>query len=339
MSTDVHVLCPSLPDTPPLTVLVTGANGLVGRALCAELAGRGVRVLAAVRNLASFQSPSGVQPVQAPDLDDVSAQWSLTGVDVVVHTAARVHVMNPAPDENERFLRANRDGTAQLASQCAAQGVKRLVFLSTIKVNGESTAPGVPFTAVDSPSPVDPYAVSKHEAEMRLLAVSQQTGLEVTIIRPPLVYGAGAKGNLGLLERAVRKGLPLPIGGLDANRRSLVSLTNLVDLIARCVYHPGAANRVFLASDDEDVSTLSLAQVIARACGVRLRTLAVPVSLLEMGASLSGRRDMLRRLTDSLQVDISATCAQLDWQPVQSVEQAMTEAFAKGTRRAHALSR
>ncbi|HEY7804880.1 MAG TPA: NAD-dependent dehydratase, partial [Orrella sp.] len=174
---------------------------------------------------------------------------------------------------------------------------------------------------------------------MQLLAVSQQTGLEITIIRPPLVYGAGAKGNLGLLERAVRKGLPLPIGALDFNRRSLVSLTNLVDLIACCVHHPGAANRVFLASDNEDVSTLGLAQVIAQACSVRLRTLAVPVSLLTVAASVLGRRDMLRRLTDSLQVDISATCVQLNWQPVQSVEQAMTEAFATGTRRAQALSR
>ena len=339
MSTDVYPLRTFLPDRLPLTVLVTGANGLVGRALCAELAGRGVRVLAAVRNLESFESLSGVQPLQAPDLGDAAAQWPLAGVDVVVHTAARVHVMNPAPDENERFLRVNRDGTAQLAKQCAAQGVKRLIFLSTIKVNGELTVPGVPFTATDSPNPTDPYAVSKHEAEMQLLAVSQQTDLEVTIIRPPLVYGAGAKGNLGLLERAVRKGLPLPIGGLDFNRRSLVSLTNLVDLIACCVHHPGAANRVFLASDNEDVSTLGLAQVIAQACGVRLRTLAVPVSLLKMGASVLGRSDMLRRLTDSLQVDISATCAQLDWQPVQSVEQAMTEAFATGKSRAQVLSR
>ena len=150
MSTDVYPLRTFLPDRLPLTVLVTGANGLVGRALCAELAGRGVRVLAAVRNLESFESLSGVQPLQAPDLGDAAAQWPLAGVDVVVHTAARVHVMNPAPDENERFLRVNRDGTAQLAKQCAAQGVKRLIFLSTIKVNGESTVPGVPFIATDS---------------------------------------------------------------------------------------------------------------------------------------------------------------------------------------------
>ena len=327
----------SLPHTPsdlsplamPLTVLVTGANGLVGRALCGELAARGFKVLAAIRNPEAFEAMAGVDAIGAPDLSDANAQWPLVGVDVVVHTAARVHVMNPAPDEAHRFLSVNRDGSVHLAKQCAEHHVKRLIFLSTIKVNGECTAPGVPFRADDLPNPADPYAVSKREAETGLQAVAEQTGLEVTIIRPPLVYGPGAKGNLGLLERAVRRGLPLPIGALNVNRRSLVSLANLVDLTVCCVTHRAAANNTFLVSDDQDVSTLGLAQLIAQACGIRLRTIAVPSGFLKVMASLLGRREMMRRLTDNLQVDVSSTRRQLNWQPAQTMEQAMACAFTQ----------
>jgi len=317
------------PRIDPLTVLVTGANGLVGRALCGELAARGFKVLAAVRRPEAFEAMAGVQAIQAPDLSDANAQWSLAGVDVVVHTAARVHVMNPAPDEAQRFLSVNRDGSVRLARQCAVHHVKRLIFLSTIKVNGECTPPGVPFTANDLPNPADPYAVSKREAETGLRAVAEQTGLEVTIIRPPLVYGPGAKGNLGLLERAVRRGLPLPIGALDVNRRSLVSLANLVDLTVCCVTHQAAANNTFLVSDGQDVSTLGLAELIAQACGVRLRTIAVPTGILKLMASLLGRREIMRRLTDNLQVDVSPTRDQLNWQPVQTMAQAMACAFTQ----------
>ena len=327
----------SVPDTQidarlfamPLTVLVTGANGLVGRALCGELAARGFKVLAAVRRPAAFEPMAGVAAIDAPDLSDANAQWQLTGVDVVVHTAARVHVMNPAPDEAQRFLSVNRDGSVRLARQCAVHHVKRLIFLSTIKVNGECTLPGAPFTANDLPKPADPYAVSKREAETGLQAVAEQTGLEVTIIRPPLVYGPGAKGNLGVLERAVRRGLPLPIGALNVNRRSLVSLANLVDLTVSCVTHRAAANHTFLVSDDQDVSTLGLAELIAQACGVRLRTISVQSGLLKVMASLLGRREMMQRLTDSLQVDVSPTRHQLNWQPAQTMAQAMAEAFTQ----------
>jgi len=312
-----------------LTVLVTGANGLVGRALCAELAARGFKVLAAVRRPETFEAMVGVAVIGAPDLSDVNAQWPLAGVDVVVHTAARVHVMNPEPDEAQRFLSVNRDGSVRLARQCAVHQVKRLIFLSTIKVNGECTGPGVPFKANDLPNPADPYAVSKREAETGLQAVAEQTGLEVTIIRPPLVYGPGAKGNLGVLERALRRGLPLPIGALNVNRRSLVSLANLVDLTVCCVTHRAAANSTFLVSDGQDVSTLGLAELIAQACGVRLRTMAVPGSVLKVMAGLLGRREMMRRLTDNLQVDVSPTREQLNWQPTQTMEQAMAEAFTQ----------
>lgn len=317
-------------DPSRLTVLVTGANGLVGRALCEDLDSRGHQVLAALRDPQSHVATGRVRPVQAPDLTDPSALWPLSGVDVVVHAAARVHIMNPQADEANRFMAINRDGTERLARQCAAHRVKRLVFLSTIKVNGESTPPGKSFTASDPPNPIDPYSVSKLQAETALQAVASDTELEVTVIRPPLVYGPGAKGNLGMLERALRQGVPLPIGALDSNRRSLVSLANLVDLIACCVVHPKAANAVFLVSDDEDVSTLTLAQAMAKACRVQIRTVKIPRWLLRLAARLFGKGEMLRRLTENLQIDVCATRARLNWTPVQTVEQAMASAFGQG---------
>lgn len=316
-------------DGPRLpVVLVTGANGLVGRALCRELAARGFMVRAAVRNPKAFDALDAVSPVRAPDLADPHAQWPLDGVDVVIHTAARVHVMNPAPDELDRFMAVNCHGTMVLARACVQAGVKRLVFLSTVKVNGERTEPGHPFKSTDPiEPPADPYALSKFEAEQGLFAVSRASGLQVCVVRPPLVYGPGARGNLELLERAVRKGVPLPIGALDANHRSLVSLTNLVDLVVVCASHPNAADKVFLASDGHDLSTLALARQIAKACGLPLRTVAVPGWLLNLAAKTLGKQDMVRRLTDSLQVDLESTRQALDWTPPQSVEQGMATAF------------
>lgn len=319
------------------TVLVTGANGLVGQALCAELVARGFAVYAAVRDPASFVTMPGVQLVRAPDLADPQAHWPLEKVDVVIHTAARVHVMNPAPDELDRFRAINRDGAAHLARACVEAGVKRLIFLSTIKVNGERTDSGRMFSATDEVAmPTDPYALSKFEAEQILLSIGRDTDLEVAIIRPPLVYGPGAKGNLALLERVVRlsakTGLPLPLGALNFNRRSLVSLANLVDLVVVCVKHPGAVSRVFLVSDGHDLSTLDLAKQIARACDLSLKTVALPAALLGLTAKVTGKHEMLRRLTDNLQVDIGPTREQLDWTPPQTVEQGMVGAFmATGT--------
>lgn len=310
-------------------VLVTGANGLVGRALCCDLANRGFSVHAAVRTPNQFTPIAGVQSVGAPDLSDPQAVWPLLGVDVVIHAAARVHVMNPAPDEAERFMAVNREGTLQLARNCIQAGVKRLVFLSTIKVNGEQTQPGHPFAASDRiTAPKDPYALSKYEAEQALFVLAKQTGLEVAVIRPPLVYGPGAKGNLELLEKAIRKGVPLPIGLLDANRRSLVSLANLVDLVSTAAMHPAASGQVFLASDGHDLSTLALAQEIAKACGLPLRSLPVPVTLLSLAARTLGKAEMMRRLTGNLQVDIGSTCERLGWKPPQTVAAGMAAAFA-----------
>ena len=314
-----------------LRVLVTGANGLVGRALCSQLVAQGCQVRAAVRDLDCCKSLDGVEFMLSPNLEDRDANWLtlLTDVDVVVHTAARVHVMRPSPDETDRFVAINTDGTARLAAACAAARVRRFVYLSTIKVNGEATPNGKAFRAVDPVAPTDPYAVSKHQAERLLSGFADRRELEVVVIRPPLVYGPGAKGNLELLERMVRRQLPLPIGLLDGNRRSLVSLANLVHLIITCIAHPVAANQTFMVSDGDDLSTLRLTRLIGQACGVPVKTLPVPASLLNLLARLLGKRDMLRRLTDNLQVDISVTCKRLDWKPPQSVSQGMQAAFGE----------
>ncbi|UOD49809.1 SDR family NAD(P)-dependent oxidoreductase [Orrella daihaiensis] len=310
-------------------VLVTGANGLIGRALCREFVARGYEVRAAIRDQDDLEMQGSVVRVAAPDLADPRARWPLDGVDVVVHTAARVHVMNPGPDEIERMMAVNRDGTVRLARACADSKVKRLVFLSTIKVNGERTTPGQAFKAIDSiASPADPYALSKFEAEQGLFEVASQTGLQATVVRPPLVYGPDAKGNLELLERAIRRGVPLPIGALDRNRRSLISLANLVDLVILCASHPNAPGQVFLASDDHDLSTLDLARQIAKACGLVLRSVPVPIGLLKLAAQALGKGQMIRRLSDNLQVDIESTRERLHWTPPQSVEKGMAAAFA-----------
>lgn len=312
-------------------VLVTGANGLVGRALCAELISQGCQVKAAVRHPDQCEALAGVVFVASPDLEDRRADWLalLEDIDVVVHTAARVHVMNPAPDEAERFLAINTEGTSRLAAACEAVGVRRFIYLSTIKVNGETTPKGEAFRAVDPVAPTDPYAVSKLQAERVLSGFADRRALEVVVIRPPLVYGPGAKGNLELLERLIRRQLPLPFGLLDGNRRSLVSLGNLVSLIMTCISHPTAANQTLMVSDGDDVSTLRLTRLIGEACGVAVRVVPVPISLLRLMAGLLGKREMLRRLTDNLQVDISMTRKRLDWQPPESVAEGMRAAFGK----------
>lgn len=311
------------------TVLVTGANGFVGRALCHRLAVAGYRVRGAIRQLGDQQSEPGVEFVLSPDLNSPDADWTeaLLGVQVVVHAAARVHVMNPGADHLQMLHSVNTAGTAILAKAAAKAGVRRFVYLSTIKVNGETTNDRSPFRASDSVAPTDPYALSKLKAEIKLQALADCAMLEVVIIRPPLVYGPGAKGNLELLEKCIRKGIPLPVGMLDHNRRSLVSLGNLVSLIEVCVVHPAAANQTFLVSDDDDVSTLRLTRLIAQACARSALVIPVPEVLLKALAFMTGKSDMIRRLTDSLQVDVSPTRQRLGWVPVQSLSDGMLEAF------------
>lgn len=308
-----------------MNVLVTGAAGFVGTRLTTVLAGTpGISVRPAVRRLAG--GPGVAIGEMSPTTDWTAA---LAGIDVVVHLAARVHVMHEAAaDPLQRFLRTNTESTLHLARQAARAGVKRLVFLSSVKVNGEHTQPGQPFRASDMPAPEDAYAISKHRAELGLHEIAASTGLEVVVIRPPLVYGPGVKANFAALLTAVARGVPLPLGLVD-NRRSLVALDNLVDLIANCLTHPGAAGQTFLVSDGEDLSTAELVRRLATAMQRRAHLLPVPVWTLKTAAALFGKRPQVQRLCDNLQVDISATRERLGWTPPLSVDEGLRRAVGQ----------
>ena len=311
-------------------ILVTGATGFVGSALVARLAREGIKTRACVRRNAA-PMPNGIHIVQVGGLT-ADADWSsaLTGVATVVHAAARVHVMDDtAIDPLTEFRRVNVQGTLHFARQAAAAGVRRFVFISSIKVNGEATRSGVPFSDDDMPAPLDPYGVSKMEAELGLRQIAVESGLELVIIRPPLVYGPGVKANFAALMRAVRRGWPLPLGAVH-NQRSLVALDNLVDFILTCIKHPGAANQTFLVSDGHDLSTTELVRGLAGAAGVSARLLPVPVWALRSGAALLGKGDAVQRLCGNLQVDISKACSLLDWTPPVSVDEGLRRAVAGG---------
>lgn len=302
-----------------MQVLVTGANGFVGRSLCLALADDGHKVLEAVRSL--DKQIIGVDQVLITSIGK-TADWSsaLQNVDVVVHLAARVHVMNEVADDAlAEFRKVNVEGTLNLANQAAKAGVKRFVFVSSIKVNGEHTLADCPFTANDDANPKDPYGISKHEAEQGLFLIAQQTGMEVVIIRPPLVYGAGVKANFASMMRVVKRGIPLPLGAIH-NKRSFVYIGNLVSLIVRCIDHPAAANQVFLVSDGCDLSTTELLQKCAVALDVKARLLPVPQKLLAFSLALLGKRAVAQRLCGNLQVDINKARILLDWVPPVSVE-------------------
>lgn len=306
-------------------LLVTGASGFVGRALCRQAVAHGLTVRAASRSLSAFSTTMDCGAVG--DIDG-STDWLnlLMGCDTVVHLAARAHVMhNARSDELAEFRKVNVEGTLNLAHQSAGAGIKRFVFISSIGVNGAETF-GSPFVEQDEPAPHSPYAVSKHEAELGLKALSLQTGMEVVIIRPPLVYGPNAPGNFGSLMRCLSRGQPLPLGAVFNNLRSLVGLDNLVDLILTCVKHPKAANQTFLVSDGEDLSTTGLLQRMSKALNRPARLLPVPPGLLVFAASLLGRRTVAQSLLGSLQVDISKTCKILDWKPPVSVDEGLRRA-------------
>lgn len=303
-----------------MRVLVTGATGFIGSQLCIRLVSAGREVRSAVRNDTSAHNAVLVGDI-GPE-----TQWAnaLVNVDSVVHLAARAHVVHDVCDDPlAEFRKINTSGTLALARQAAAAGVKRFVFVSSIGVNGIQNER--PFTEDDIPNPVGPYAVSKMEAEKGLRQLADETGMEVVIIRPPLVYGPNAPGNFGRLLRAVDKGIPLPLGAI-CNRRSLVALDNLVDLIITCIEHPAAANQTFLAGDGEDLSTTELLHRMAKAMMRPSRLIPVPVKLLEFVATLLGRRDVTQRLCGSLQVDISKTRDLLGWKPVLTVDEALKKA-------------
>ena len=314
-----------------MTTLVTGANGFVGSALCARLLRDGTAVRGAVRSLSSL--PDGVEAIAVGRLSS-ETDWTvaLRRVDQVVHLAARVHVMNDKSiDPLAEFRQVNVKGTANLARQAAAAGVRRFVYLSSIKVNGEFTQEGHPFTADDAPAPEDPYGVSKHEAEQALRQIAADTGMEVVIIRPPLVYGPGVKANFESMMRWLARGVPLPLAAVTQNRRSLVALDNLVDLIITCLSHPAAANQTFLVSDGEDLSTAELLESMGAAMGKPARLFYLPPALLKLGATGLNKPGIYQRLCGSLQLDIAKTRQLLGWTPPVSVDEGLRRA-AEGFR-------
>ncbi|OPA91301.1 NAD-dependent dehydratase [Pseudomonas fluorescens] len=310
------------------SVFLTGASGFVGRAVLRRLLAEGANVTAPVRDGSKVLEP-GVQTVQFGAFDSTNWLENLAGVDAVVHCAARVHVMNDAEtDPLAAFRKVNVQGTLNLAEQAAQAGVRRFVFISSIKVNGEGTQPGRPYTAQDVPAPSDPYGISKLEAEQGLLALAARTRMEVVIIRPVLVYGPGVKANFFNMMRWLEKGVPLPFGAIN-NSRSLVALDNLVDLIIRSIDHPGAANQVFLVSDGEDLSTTQLLRKTAVALGKSARLLPVPGWMLSTAANLLGKKSLSQRLCGSLQVDINKTTTLLQWSPPVSVDNALKSVAAQ----------
>lgn len=299
---------------------MTGANGFVGRALCAVLAASGRAFRRSVR--APHPDFPGAVPVGeiGPDTDWRSA---LEGVHCVVHLVSRTHVLREtAPDPLAEYRRINVQGSLALAQQAVRAGARRLVFMSSIKVNGESTAK--PYTEDDPPRPEDAYGASKLEAEQALARVAAGTGLEVVVLRPPLVYGPGVKGNFLRLLDLVARGTPLPLASID-NRRSLIHVGNLADAVVRAVDAPQAAGKTYLVADGEDVSTPGLVRALAQALGVRARLLPCPTALMRIGAALTGKEGEIARLTGSLQVDSAKIRRELLWRPPFTLTQGLAQ--------------
>ena len=308
-----------------MRVLATGAQGFIGCGLISRLIEDGrFDVRGAVRREAPAR-PAGVEWAVTGDLTaDTDWHRPLANVQAVVHLAARVHVMcDEVADPLREFRLVNVAGTLNLVRQAASAGVRRFVFLSSVKVNGDVGA----YTEASPPAPADAYGMSKHEAELGLRQIAAEMGIEVAIIRPPLVYGPRVKANFHALMRGVARGIPLPLGAIH-NRRSLIALDNLVDFILTCIEHPAAANETFLVSDGEDCSTTDLIRRLARAMGRPARLIPVPAAVLMTGATLLGKRDVAKPLLGSLQVDISKARQLLGWAPPISMDEGLRRAAA-----------
>ncbi len=303
-------------------ILVTGANGFIGRPLCEELLYRGHRVRAAVRS--PTRMPEGVEAIEAGDIDGTT-DWTvaLQGVDTIIHLAARVHVMKEtSTDPLAEFLKVNLHGTENLARQAVHAGVKRFVYASSIKVNGEQTAGTQSFSENNQTDPQDHYGVSKWQAEQALHRIANETGLEIVIVRPPLVYGPGVKGNFIRLLGAIDKGTPLPLAGAH-NARSMIYVGNLVDALIACATHSAAAEQTYLVSDGEDVSTARLANKIAIALGRGSSSFYFPPCLLRVVARLLGRAEQMDRLFGSLRINDEKIRSELAWIPPYTMEQGL----------------
>lgn len=305
-----------------MRILVTGASGLVGSALCASLASAGHAVMRGGRHA------RGPGAVVTGDLGP-DCTW-FDGIDcpeVIVHLAARVHQMNERPEDADALhRRANTEGTLALARRARERGVRRFIFMSTVKVNGEGGP--VPYRGDDVPEPHDAYARSKADAESGLLQMAAEGGMEIVIIRPPLVYGPGVGGNFGSLLKWVRRGYPLPLAAVTGNRRSLVGVDNLASLIVLCMDHPAAVGAIWMVSDDEDVSTAELLARMAAALGRRSWLWRLPQPLLVLGASLTGQGAAVQRLCGTLTVDVSVTRSRLGWSPVVSLDEGLRRCVA-----------
>ena len=304
-----------------MKILITGYSGFVGSYLLEQLIFN-----YDLKLLGRTTPPIECEFLQASIGSKADYSSIIKDIDVVIHIAARVHIMNDSVlDPLEEFRDVNVRGTLNLAKQALESGVKRFIYISSIKVNGEKTSINLPFTNADKHRPEDPYGVSKSEAENQLLALSQETGLEIVIIRPPLVYGEGVKGNFASLLKMVVKRIPLPFRAITNNKRSLVSVYNLVDLIKVCVDHPNAANQIFLVSDDNDISTSEMVALMAKVQCCPNYSLPLPVWCFHLLGKLLSKQDVIDRLVGSLQVDITHTKNTLNWTPPFSIE----EGFAK----------
>jgi nucleoside-diphosphate-sugar epimerase len=323
------------------SIIVTGANGFVGRCLCRYLSGKGKKVFAAVRaenskNVEQLKDIPNLKVIEYGDITDLPAFNEkiklFPKVDAIVHLAARVHVMkdnseNPA---NE-FRKANVEVTKALANYASQIGCKRFIFLSTIKVNGESTDSRPAFTESDIPSPKDPYGISKHEAEKELKNICSSSEISYTIIRPPLIYGPDAKGNLKALMKTINKRVPLPLGGVK-NKRSLVGLENLCDFILTTIESENAKNETFLIADGEDISTAQLATYLSIALTGKKLIYYFPLPLMRFFAKLLGKENVAKRLFGNLELDTSKATEKTGWSPPCNIEtglQKMAESFLK----------
>lgn len=308
-----------------MNVLVTGASGFLGAALVNRLASMECYNVTGVFRKMSHDCPIHMKRLQIEDLFSPDWLTALKGIDVVVHTAARAHVPLHNGDSAALTRQINTDGAIALAGRAAEVGVRRFIFISSIKVNGETTTPGRPFTSQDVPNPADEYGRSKRDAESGLWKVGAASKMNVVVLRPPLVYGPGVKANFLEMMKCIHFGIPMPFGGVQ-NQRSLIGLENLVDIIVKCIYHSGAENRTFLATDGTDVSTPELMRQVGKALGKRAWIVPCPRALLEMIAALTGKQAAVARLLGSLQADSVQVREQLEWHPPLTLQEGLNRA-------------